>query len=229
MKKFINMRKFIVILAITSNAIIYGQQTLSVNQILGDNSVFNGVTSNGKSLKYEDIKGTPYAENTFRLAKLAENYDETPVRYNSYRDEIEFKKGDEILVLPKQKEYSRISIKSPLETIVLLDTNDDLKGYFFELVSGKTTLYRKDKTIFRDAVPAANSYAASKPAEFKKQDPVYYIGIGNKFIKKPKNQKEIIDALPNLKEQVNKFVKENKIKFTKEEDLKKLVDFLNQN
>lgn len=223
------MKIFAVILTIASTAFIYGQQTLSVNQVLGDNSVFNGITSNGKTLKYEDIKGTPYVDNTFRMAKLSENYEEIPVRYNSYKDEIEFKKGEDIQVLPKQKEYSRISIKSPVETIVFLDTNDDLKGYFVELVSGKTTLYRKDKTIFRDAVPATNSYAASKPAEFKKQDPVYYIGIGNSLIKKPKNQKEIIDLLPNSKDQINLFVKENKIKFTKEEDLKKLVVFLNQN
>lgn len=141
------MRTLVVILALASNAFMYGQQTLSVNQILGDNSVFSGVTSDGKTLKYEDIKGTPYANNSFRIAKLSENYEEIPVRYNSYKDEIEFKKGEDIQVLPKQKEYSRISIKSPVETIVFLDTNDDLKGYFVELVSGKTTLYRKDKTI----------------------------------------------------------------------------------
>lgn len=222
------MKTFLKILAISSNIFIYGQQTLSVNQVLGDNSVFTGITSSGKIFKYEDIKGTPYTDSLFKMAKLADNYEEVPVRYNSYKDEVEFKKGENIQVVPKQKEFSRINIKASSQTIVYLETGDELKGYFFELVSGKITLYKKEKAIFRNEVPATNSYAASKPAEFKIQDPVYYIGINNSFIKKPKNQKEIIEAFPSLKDQINTYFKSNKVKFNKEEDLIKLVNFLNQ-
>lgn len=115
-----------------------------------------------------------------------------------------------------------------MQTIVNLETNDNLKGYFFELVSGKIALYKKERTVFKDEAPAVNSYASSKPAEFVKQDPIYYIKTENTFIKKPKNQKEIIEALPNLKDQINAYFKNNKIKLNKEEDLIKLVNYLNQ-
>lgn len=223
------MKLLATVLTIACTTSAYSQQTLSVNQVLGDTSVFNGVSSGGKTLKYEDIKGSPYIDPGFKIAKIAENYEEVPVRYNSYKDEVEFKKGENVQVLPKQAEFSKITFKSPQTTIVYLETNDELKGYFTELVSGKTTLLRKDKTIFRDEVPAPNSYAAGKPAEFRNQDSVYYIGTANGYIKKPKSQKDVIDAFPNLKDKINTFVKENKIKFNKEQDLKKFVVFLNQN
>jgi hypothetical protein len=224
------MKTFFKFLALTSSVFAYSQQTQSVNQAMGYEFLpTKSVTSNGKTLKYEDIKGSPYIDTSFKMAKIAENYEEVPIRYNNYKDEIEFKKGEDIQVLPKKAEFSKITIKSPQTTIVYLETNDELKGYFTQLVLGKTSLLRKDKTIFKDEVLAPNSYAEGKPAEFRSQDPVYYIETGSSYIKKPKNQKDIIGAFPNLKDKINTFVKENKIKFNKEEDLKKLVVFLNQN
>lgn len=223
------MKTLFKFLALTSSVFVYSQQIQSVNQILGyDFLASKDVTSNGRTLKYDDIMGTPYANKDFQMAKLADNYEEVPVRYNSYKDEIEFKKGENVQVVPKQKEFSRITIKNTLQTIVNLETSDALQGYFFELVFGKIALYKKERTIFKDEAPATNSYASPKPAEFIKQDPIYYISVDNSFIKKPKNQKEIIEALPNLKNQISIFFKNNKIKFNKEEDLIKLVNYLNQ-
>ncbi|MEG1589376.1 hypothetical protein [Chryseobacterium sp.] len=223
------MKTFFKFLAITSSVFVYSQQTQQVNQGIGyEFFPTKSVTSNGKTLKYEDIIGTPYADTDFKMAKLADNYEEVPVRYNSYKDEVEFKKGENIQIVPKQKELSRITIKKPLQTIVNLETNDNLQGYFFELVSGKIALYKKEKTIFKDEALAINSYASSKPAEFIKQNPVYYIKTENNFIKKPKNQKEIIEAFPSLKDQINTYFKSNKVKFNNEEDLIKLVNHLNQ-
>ena len=39
----------------------------------------------------------------------------------------------------------------------------------------------------------------------------------------------ITDIIPEKKDAVNSFFKENKIKLEKEEDLKKMITFLNQN
>lgn len=205
------------------------QQTLSVNQITGDQSVFNGIKSTtGKQLMYDEIEGSPYLNKNFSMAKIGENFEEVPVRYNSYKDEIEFQKDGKTQVIPKQNQFSRIEIKSPKQTFVFMDSNDELKGYFIELIKGKNSLYKKEKTIFRDLVPAANSYASDKPASFKNQDAVYYITTEKSMIKKPKNQKEIIEQFPDKKESLTSFFKSNKIKFDKEEDLIKLVNFLNQ-
>lgn len=224
------MKKTIFAIAlITFTSLAFAQQVRQTNQMFGDNATFSGIkSSTGRVLTYDDISGTPYPNKNFATAKIGTSDQRILVRYNSYNDEVEFKKDDQILSLLKTPEYSRVEIISPKQTLVLLETNDDLSGYFFEITSGKNSLYKKIKTKFIDAVPAATSYSTDKPAFFKTSDPVYYIKTENNFIKKPKNQKEIIEALPNLKNQINAFIKENKIKLNKEEDLIKLVNFLNQ-
>lgn len=204
--------------------------TLSVNNLGGDHAVFGVKSENsGRSLKYDEIIGSPYLDKNFRDASVAKDYEKTSIRYNSYLDEIEFQKDLKPLVLPKEEQFSRIELTSPKETIVLLKTDDNSKGYFFEIVNDKISLYKKIKTKFVDAIPAANSYATDKAASFKLLDPIYYIKTENGFIKNPKNKKEIIEQLPEKKEVLNTFFSHNKIKFDKEEDLKKLVIFLNQN
>jgi hypothetical protein len=224
------MKKTFLIFSFLAFNFLISQQTLSVNQVTGDQSVFSGIKSTaGKNLTYDEIQGTPYLDKVFYKAKVAASYEEVPIRYNSYKDEIEFQKDGKTLVLPKDNKFARIEIKSPKQIFVLLDTKDDSSGYFIELANGKNSLYKKIKTIFRDAVPASNSYASDKPAQFKIQEPVYYIKTESIFIKKPKNQKEILEQFPDKKEILNTFFKSNKIKFDKDDDLIKLVNFLNQN
>lgn len=195
-----------------------------------DNAIFNKVNSSsaGKNLSYSDIQGSPYYGKEYIVAKFSGSNESAPARYNSYNDEVEFMKEDKPYVLPKNENFSTITFTTTKETLVRLETNDELSGYFFELVNGKNILYKKIKTKFIDVVVAVNSYATDRPAVFKALDPIYYIKTENGFIKNPKNKKEIIDQFADKKEALNAFFKENKIKFDKEEDLKKLVTFLNQ-
>ncbi|SIT25782.1 hypothetical protein SAMN05421786_11585 [Chryseobacterium ureilyticum] len=236
------MRKVIIGALLVSFSLSYGQSalpggntgasyssTLSIGSLGGDHPVFGVKSENaGRALRYEDIIGSPYHTTEFHLAKVADNYDKVTVRYNSYTDEVEYQKDGKPLVLPKEEQFSRIEIASPKSTMVLLETKDELSGYFFELVNGNNKLYKKVKTKFNDAVPAANSYASDKAAFFKTLDPVYYIKTPNGFIRKPKKDKDIFAFFPDKKEQIQQFLKTNSIKLNKEEDLVKLVNFLNQ-
>lgn len=196
-----------------------------------DNAIFNKVNSpnGGRSLAYSDIQGNPYYGKGYSVAKFSGTNETAPARYNTYNDEVEFTKEDKSYVLPKNDTFSKIEFSNTKEVLVRLDTGDDLSGYFFELVHGKNSLYKKVKTKFIDAVPAVNSYASDRPAAFKNLEPIYYINTEGGYIKKPKNQKDIIERFPAKKDALTSFFKTNKIKFDKEEDLKKLVNFLNQN
>lgn len=206
--------------------------SLSTNAWLpSDNAIFNKVNSPnaGKTLSYSDILGTPYYGKGYSVAKFSGTDETAPAKYNMYNDEIEFTKEDKPYILPKNDSFSKITFLNTNEILVRLETGDELSGYFFELVDGKNSLYKKVKSKFIDAVPATNSYASDRSASFKTLEPVYYINTEGGFIKKPKNQKEIIEKFPAKKDALTVFFKENKIKFDKEEDLKKLVLFLNKN
>lgn len=186
-------------------------------------------TKGGGPLSYDEIKGSPYYKKEFSLAKMAENFESAPARYNSFTDQIEFQKGDKNYVLPKESIFSNIIFLTTREKMVLLETNDENSGYFFELVGGKYGLYKKVKTKFVDIKKAANSFSEDKPAYFLNIDPFYYIKTEKGYIKQPKGSKDIIAQIPEKTEQLNAFFKSNKIKFNKEEDLIKLANFLNQN
>lgn len=229
--KIIPMKKSILSIVLYSIFnVTYAQQVRMTNEIFGDNATFGGIkSSTGKVLNYGDILGSPYLNKEFSNAKTAANNEQVLVRYNSYSDQVEFKKNEDVQVLPKSSEFSRIEISNPKQVIVLLDTSDELSGYFFELANGKNILYKKIKTNFIDFVPATNGYVNDKPATFKTLAPVYYIKTENSLIKKPKNQKDIISQFPDKKDSLTTFFKSNKIKFDKEGDLTKLVNFLNQN
>lgn len=209
------------------NALSYSGGQLSTGSAL-----FKVDSPNSKrGLTYDEISGTPYLDKVFYPANfiISEGKFETaPARYNAYSDNIEFKKGDEILALLSDNPFTKIEFTYTNQILVKLNIDDEIKGYFFEIVSGKNLLYKKVKAKFNDFVPAANSYAMDRPANFNILNPTYYIKTEKGFIKRPSNKREIIEQLPEKKEALNTFFKENKIRFDKEEDLKKLVTFLNQ-
>jgi len=227
------MKKIIFSLLLISFSYSFAQNGMVLSRAdFSEGTTFSNRISSGKtgrSLSYDDVVGSPYVTANFSLAQVADNYEKMPVRYNSYTDQIEFQRDGGVMVLPNDSKFSRIEIVSPKQTLVNLETSDDLKGYFYEIVNGKVSLYKKIKTKFIDAVPASNTYSSDKPALFKLSDPVFYIKTDNGFIKKPKNQKDILSQFADKKEALSSFFKENKIKFDKEEDLKKLVTFLNKN
>ncbi|WP_439480668.1 hypothetical protein [Chryseobacterium aquaticum] len=184
-----------------------------------------------KGLTYDEIQGTPYPERFFYEANFISDNNKmetAPARYNAYTDQIEFKKGDEVLSLFPENPFTRFEWVSKNQVLVKLNIDDEIKGYFYEIVQGKNSLYKKVKAKFNDFVPAANSYSQDRPANFNILNPAYYIGTDKGYIKNPKNKKEIIEYYPEKKDALSAFFKENKIRFDKEEDLKKLVIFLNQ-
>ncbi|KNB62444.1 hypothetical protein [Chryseobacterium sp. Hurlbut01] len=224
------MKKILILIASISSMMMFSQEViLSRFDLLGGTFSNSVNSSTGKSIKYDEISGSPYIDKNFRDAKIAESYQNTPIRYNSYKDELEFKNNDEIMILPKESKFERVEIISPKQVFVYKSLEGEPPGYYIELVRGKFSLYKKLKTNFVDVSPATTPYGSDKPAYFSTVTPVYYIVANGHAIKKPKNQKQIIDLLPDKKEALSSFFKENKIKLDKEEDLKKIVTFLNQN
>lgn len=222
------MKRTLIFISLFFLTVIYGQ--VFTGSLPTDMNIYNKVNSksSNRELNYDEIQGTPYPNKQFILAKFKDNFETAPARYNSFKDYIEYQKNNEIYILPDTEDFSRITFIGTKESLVNLKTGDELSGYFYELVNGKNSLYKKIKTKFTDAVPAKNTYDSDKPAIFKTFQPFFYIKTDKDFIKKPKNQKEILEQFPDKKEELTVFFKENKIKFDKEEDLKKLVNFLNQ-
>lgn len=204
----------------------YSSQTLlslyGTGLIPSNNSVIGSKKSD--KLTYDEIEGSAYLEKQFSMASVSPSYEDVLIRYNTYKDEIEFKKNEEVLVLPKNETFSRITFRNSKNTLVLLDP----EGYYFEIVKGKYSLYKKLKTKFIDFIPAPTPYQTDQPAKFRNMEPIYYIKTDGQLIGNFKSTKDLASQLPDKKDALNSFLKSNKIKIEKEEDLIKLVNFLNQ-
>lgn len=231
MEKIIIYILLILFIPLTAQQAKYSLQQQASNtrggRLFTDTDVFR---VNNKNLSYDEIKGNPYHYKNFSLTKFinSENTEIGLARYNSYTDEIEIKKNDEIYSLPSNNPFTKIELTETKEILIKLDTEDDLKGYFFELVNGKNSLYKKIKTKLNDYVSTVKPNVEDRPINFEPLDPIYYIKTDKGSIKKIKNQKTIIGQFPDKEDLLKTFFKTNKIKFDKEEDLIKLVKFLNQ-
>jgi hypothetical protein len=73
--------------------------------------------------------------------------------------------------------------------------------------------------------PAA--YSEAQPAKFTRKPDAYYIRIGMEQAKLVSNKKELLAAFPDHSKEIATFVKKNKVKTTKPERLRKLVQYYN--
>lgn len=183
----------------------------------------------GKNIAYDDIQGTPYFNKQYENLKVDGFKEVVLARYNMYSDEVEFMRGDDVLSFPQTKEYSNIQFVNSKQALLWLDGDGDQSGYFFILSNGKNKLVRKNKVKFTDMKPAATSYSETSPAKFTNMPVTYFILTEKNEMVPLKNTKEIANYFPAQKEKINTFIKANKIKTEKEQDLLKLQNFINEN
>lgn len=164
------------------------------------------------------IFGSPYLYNDFRSSEISNVNENVNIRYNIYSDEIEFKRDDKIYILPKDSKYHLIRLKDD-EKIRLV------KGVYYILLdeNDQNFLLKKVAISFTDAKPALNSYTEDKPAEYRKEKPKYYLFYDGHLleINKKINFKNFKKA-----DEIEGFIKVNKINYTNEEHLVRLFDFI---
>lgn len=184
----------------------------------------------------KSINGTPYINEKFVPARVTINDEEKiyNIRYNAYLDIIEI----------QDQNLKTFSINKSVEnlTVTLLDNGQILElikyleGYtikesYFAHISPTTSnvkLLKQSNVKLIPAKPSFNGYDKARPASYARTSDQYYIKVGdNLAVLTSKKKKEIAKLMPEHKNEVLKFVKENKIKMTKEEDLLQLVAYLN--
>lgn len=180
--------------------------------------------------------GTPYLDENFFPAKISiDNSKVYSVRYNAYSDEFEVKMAqDNIQTLNKAVENITITMVKSKELYGALNYTDSKtglsRGYFVFLTpdNENAKLYTKRTKRFIEAKPAQTGYDVDKPAEFKDAKETYYISIGDGYAQEiPRKKKEISKIWPEKSKEINGFVKSNKIKTSRTEDLIKLVNYIN--
>ncbi|WP_156173256.1 hypothetical protein [Chryseobacterium gallinarum] len=218
------MKKIIILLLLTIMSNIYGQGSVSMPTQEGflEKIFIEGLN---ESFKYSDINGSAYIDDTFRQAKVSQDYVAIEARYNTYKDEIEFKQNNQIYVLPKNSSFSRIEFLGTKEILVLLGLNGK-EGYFFELYSkNNKALLKKVTTTLTIPEKNKSTYADDSPPSFKTAIN-YYIGVGDHFMEIPSKRKKIYDLFPSQKADLESKVKAKNIDINTDKGLIEFVGLL---
>jgi hypothetical protein len=214
----------------------FPQQELIGGQSIGGSRV-NLLIDVSPVVLNESVEGTPYINEKFLPATIsASDGDVFYVRYNAMNDEFEVK-GDKnkayalnryrrdivVEILPLKKTYQVIGFYDE-------EKNENF-GYFLYLSNpkAKTVLFKKEKVIFIDEQKATTGYDNTSPAKYKRINDKFFIRLNdNKILSElPNKKKDIVKLFPEHEDKVLKYIKENRIKTSREEDLIQLINYVN--
>lgn len=149
------------------------------------------------------------------------------LNYNAFDDQLEYLINDEKFIVTNPDNILKVKINGRILVYKNYYNFDETKnGYFFEIIDDYISLYKKEiiistlkeKTIYKDD--------EVKNAGLIKTKPQYYISIYGESLRLIKNKKKLLLAFYNHPA-IEEFIKKEKIKLHKEDDLIELVTFIN--
>ena len=201
-----------------------------VMDLYNTNQIQDGEWKN--MLTEDDIKGSPYLNDEFIIGTIFTTskyqFVDILLRYNIYNDQLEFKTTanevqalatPEIVEVVEFKDYKMVYIPYAI-------TKKNKNGFFIVEEEGKASLYKKLEIIFKKAEEPA-AYKDAEPPKFVKKSDSYFIRINTEVAKKISSKNELLKTFPDHKDEISTFVKKNKVKTSKLEKLKELVQYYN--
>lgn len=150
------------------------------------------------------------------------------MRYNAYADEIEIAED-----LGKKSKYGALTkdesifvkIANDIYVFVPYNGSNEKGGYFNVLAEGKTyNLYKKTISYFREPQKAKTSYGSNTSAAFDKTTKYYLVKKGE-FFELPTGKARLLKVMDSKKDEVVKFIKENKLEVDNESDFIKVFTY----
>lgn len=177
-------------------------------------------------LAYKTIQGSPYYSDDFIKGYVyLANGDSArvPLRHDLYMDEIEFMQNDKTMWLNKNNVDSVLYDDKKLIRAAMGDQPD--LHYFFVATEGTSSLLWRQQIDFLRAEPL-RGFAEPKPNRFEPASKAYFIknkGASPVSIRTRRDLREFASDDARALE----FLKKEKIKPGREDDLIKFVEFLN--
>lgn len=229
------MRIYIVLLAIIcciSGNEIFAQMPLSTMM-----SLEGYVNKSGKYLMQvgddTELIGSPYLEDSFKTGDLridGEWYRGNDLRYDSYGGVFEVVLEEGIFVIDPAIDAAD-SIIYNKETFVRRDMHPgepQRMQYLVALYQGDDySLYKKYSSRLNNAVKT-DGYSEAKPAEFKPNPPEYFI-FRKQIPEEVKGTGSIADIFGVDRKTVRRYVRQNKFKIKKDEDMIEIVKHFSSN
>ncbi|ASK31562.1 hypothetical protein CEY12_16215 [Chryseobacterium sp. T16E-39] len=221
---------FFIILGLLGQS-LYSQDSDILNVV----TTPNGFYSKPIKVNKEDhrTEGSPYVNgdqfDKVNIQDYSKNVQD--LRYNAYQDEMEFKMGEELYYANKSNglKIEFPGLKKTYQSLTYFYDGKTRSGYLLLLVdNSKFSLYKREKMELLAGTKSNNGFTTDANDYYAKDKDLYLISKDKKYFKFPKNVSEAAEVFAIDKKELETFAKSNKINFNKEQDLVKLVEFINQ-
>ncbi len=178
-----------------------------------------------------NLDGSPYLFEDWRNGSIYMNNGDTIVsimlRYNVYKDEMQFQNEDKIYTIGSPENIARIILDN--QTFVYLNYEEEgkpKKGYFEVLSQGTTCLLQRHfpTILAANFNVALNSGNKNDQLSLKKK---FYLKKEALVVEIDKKGKNYVSAFDLKGKDIQKFAKDNDLSFKKDEDLIQITKFAN--
>lgn len=182
-----------------------------------------------KPVLYEYVQGTSYLNDEFVDGQITLDIGKTfegPIRYDIYADQLEFKNSaNEIFIVQNPKAIRMVYLGGSKFNYFESGEYTGAKGFYEIMVIGDYSLYKKYQVFLKNPEAAQPGFQTSV-AIFIPRDSKYYIMDPDGNFIEINNKKDLLVSGRDT-ETLEKFIKDNKIKIKKENDLIRFIEFLN--
>jgi len=210
------MKKTVFLFATAISVVYYGQ---TLNNMTTSAEFYSTAVRNGiiNASSENSVIGSPYLTKDFIETKISNVNNSVWTRYNIYKDEVEFKDNDKILLVPKTSTYSQLKYSNGTNMILM-----DNSYYIIIQNNNNMMILKKEKIKYNAAKEAQSSYQDAKPASYTEAKPQFFVFANNSLTEISKES--ITKAFPD--KDVKSFLNTNKINLKNENDLLKLGEFI---
>lgn len=188
-----------------------------------------GMLSFRKSPDFTDANttGSKYFSENYQNARVNKGEQNFLIRYNAYRDIMEYKNGADVLDLIKEKNTHFIFQDGTVyELFSYIFNEKSYERYHKVLAESKNIKISKYESIkLIPAKKALNSYESDTQAAYKPNKEIYFITYNNQTFEFDGKQKSLEKIIPGKADAIKAFYKQNKIK-ENDSDMIKLGNFL---
>lgn len=171
-------------------------------------------------VSWGEYQGSPYLEKNYSPAKIAASENLYSVKYNAYTDQMEvILNGDVKALLPNSN--STVEFVNEHKVYKVFRDPKGEKGYFVVLFEGKkSSLLVKESIKFYKEIQPKSGYDEYEPAQFKREENRFYMGLNDassRFLSNKK--KDFYATFGEFSEAIKKFVKSEKLNLKNQSDL----------
>lgn len=178
------------------------------------------------SAEFKKIASKMYITKNYQPTKVDNIIETIFLKYNAYKDEMEFLNDGQILFLKKERDR-QITFTNSNTKYELFNVDNKLK-YFIVHNDGKNQLLSRQIVTYQEAKPPRNSYVAGKDPDFIRDKDIFYIRFDkNNILEVPGNKKKFYALFKENESKIKKYIKSEKLDIKDIDDLKKIVDYSN--